>query len=215
MITQGSFIHVSYTGYDHQTGAVFDTTDPAVAKSIGHNAQPITICVGQGQLLPKVEDALIGKKALESVDLILSPEDAFGKKDSKLIQLVSLAKFKHEKITPQVGLPVNVNNHTGYIVSVGAGRVLVDFNHPLANKTVRFHVTVLRIVTDVKEQVEAVLSQLRVPATASVTGQDVVLTFSSDLPPHLGEIIEKHIKKVIPSVQKVTCESHAKPTKSA
>jgi FKBP-type peptidyl-prolyl cis-trans isomerase 2 len=215
MIKQGDFVHVSYTGYDHQSGAVFDTTDPAVGTSIGRKAQPITICIGHGQLLPLVEKALIGKKPLDSVELVLEPQDAFGKKDSKLIQLVSVAKFKHERITPQVGLPVTINNHTGYIVSVGAGRVLVDFNHPLANKTVRFHVTVIRLVTDLKEQVESILSQLQVPATVATTNQDVVLTFASDLPPSFGEIIEKHIKKLIPSVQKVTCESHAKPTKSA
>ncbi|RMF05525.1 peptidylprolyl isomerase [Candidatus Woesearchaeota archaeon] len=158
MVKQGEFVKIEYTGRVKDSGEVFDTTDESVAKennvydpSAQYGAR--IICVGKGHVLKGLDAAIAEHKVGDSFTVSLKPEDAFGKKSAKLIQLISTGKFKKEGINPVPGMRVNVDNMTGTIKSVSGGRTLVDFNHPLAGKELVYEVRIVEPVSDRREQV--------------------------------------------------------------
>lgn len=161
-VKKNDFIEIEYTGKLKDDGAVFDTTDKKTAQDshlYREEAEygPIIICVGEKHVLKGLDEFLIGKEA-GTYNIELAPEEAFGKKNAKLIQLIPAKKFTEHGIKPMVGLSVNVDNTIGLIKAVSGGRILVDFNHPLSGKNLVYDIKLLRVVNDKKEQVQSLLS---------------------------------------------------------
>lgn len=159
-IKKGDFIEASYTGkVDEQ---IFDTTNEAQAKELGvHNPQmpcgSVKVCVGQGHLLKGLDEFVVGKEAGKEYKVELQPDKAFGKKDAKLIQMIQKSKFTSQKINPQPGMQLNIDGVIATIRTVSGGRILVDFNHPLAGRVVNYDIKIIKKISDIKEKIEAVL----------------------------------------------------------
>lgn len=156
------FIELEFTGKTAVDNLVFDTNVEAVAKSAGMstekgNFKPVTICIGEKQLLPGLDEELQGKEIGKDYEIKLGPEQAFGKRNVKKIQLVPVSTFHENKMNPQPGLQVDFDGKIGTVMRVAGGRVMVNFNHPLAGKDVIYEVKVLKKVTDQKLQLEAYL----------------------------------------------------------
>ena len=180
-IKKGDFIELDYTAKVVDEDAVFDTTNPKIAKQAGlihdhdhdhehehhdhmheEDFKPIVICVGEAQVLPGLDVKLEGLE-IGNHSITLGEQDAFGKKDSKLLKLIPLSVFKKENIRPFVGLTLDVDNSRGVVRSVSGGRVIVDFNHPLAGKEVKYEVEIKRMIEDKKEQIEGLLELTKLP----------------------------------------------------
>ena len=90
-IKKGDFIELDYTGKIKGEDIVFDTTEQSVADEheleVHKEFKPVIICVGEQHVLPGVDKALEGQ-ALGKHSFDVAPEDAFGKKDAKLLQLI-------------------------------------------------------------------------------------------------------------------------------
>ncbi|MGB9748994.1 MAG: FKBP-type peptidyl-prolyl cis-trans isomerase [Candidatus Woesearchaeota archaeon] len=163
VIEKGDFIELDFTGYVENTNEVFDTTIKEDAQKAGiYNEktiyEPIVVHVGNNQLLKSLEDFLIGKK-IGSYEVFLESENAFGKRDSKLLKLISKNNFTKNNIEPVPGLRVNVDGILGTIVSVSSNRVMVDFNHPLAGKRIKYKLIIRKILEDNNEKAKAILKQ--------------------------------------------------------
>lgn len=214
-ITKGDFIGIQYTGKTTD-GVVFDTTSEAVAKEHGlYSAKtsfgPLTICVGQGHVVPGLDESFIGKEPAASYDVVLQPEQAFGKKDAKRIELISIGKFAKANIQPQVGLQVTVDNRRGIVRKAGGGRVLVDFNHPLSGMPVQYSVQIVEKVTDVAKQVQAVLD-MQLPGLQSAVADGIVtIQYPVELPEVLISAFKSVITTLIPSVKDVVFAKTEKP----
>jgi len=160
MIKKGDFIELDYEGYLVDNNQLFDTTKKAVAEKAGlvnkENFEPNIVCIGQNHLLPGLDEFVEGKD-LGNYEVEVTSEEAFGKRNAKLLQLIPLKKFKDQKIQPFQGLELNIDGHLGIVRSISGGRVIVDFNHPLAGKDLKYKLDLKRIVVDLKEQVEAIL----------------------------------------------------------
>ena len=161
-VKKNDFVQIEYTGKLKDDGSVFDTTDEKITKENhlyreGAEYGPIIICVGEKHVLKGIDSFLIGKEP-GSYKIELKPEDAFGKKNAKLVQLIPARKFTEHEIKPVPGLSVNIDGMVGLIKTASGGRVLVDFNHPLAGKELVYEIKLERVVTDKKEQVQSLLS---------------------------------------------------------
>lgn len=165
MIQRGDFLKLHYTGI-LSDGTVFDTTDSAVAKKHGLEGtrppHPVTICVGEGMLLRGLDEALIGR-TVEKFRVELNSDAAFGKKRGDLLRIIPTQQLRQQQIVPHVGLQLNIDGNFGIVRSTGAGRTVVDFNHPLASQDVVYEVDVLSHVEDVAEQVSAILANIGIP----------------------------------------------------
>ncbi|MCS3901107.1 peptidylprolyl isomerase [Methanococcus voltae] len=181
---KGTFIKISYEGYTD--GKLFDTTNEELAKENGiHNPKmvygPVTIPAGEGMMLKGLDDVLAAMEVGEEKEVELTPENAFGKRDSSLVKIVPAKEFKKHNVQPIQGMPVNLDGKVGKIASVNGGRILVDFNHELAGKTVNYKVKIEEVVSEqedvAKEVVKLFMPQLKAEELkAKVTKSTVTVT---------------------------------------
>lgn len=201
-IKKHDFVELEYTGKLKEDGFVFDTTDETLAKETGMHTPnteygSIIICIGENQVLEGIDKNLIGKEPGDYT-FELGPEDAFGKKDAKLIQLIPTNKFIKENIRPMPGMQVNVDGNMGVVRTVTGGRTLVDFNHPLSGKDVVYEVKVNRIVTGRKEQAEAYLDiTLRIKDKEIQINNDTAeISTKIEIPDEVKEKISAKMKEI-------------------
>jgi FKBP-type peptidyl-prolyl cis-trans isomerase 2 len=137
---------------------IFDTTDVEVAKQINSKVKdirPYVLSVGHGMLLKGLDDDLIGKEIGKEHSVEISPENAFGKRDPQAVKMIPMQAFREHKIIPERGMQFEMDGRLVRVAAVSGGRVLVDFNHPMAGKKVRYEYKILREIKDEKEKVDA------------------------------------------------------------
>lgn len=150
------FISIEFTGRI-KDGEVFDSNIKEDLKKANLNIEvkPFVFCLGEGMFLKGIEDFLIGKKIEKKYEIELKPENAFGNRDSRLVQLMPMKIFVQQKINPVPGAVFNFDGRIAKILSVSGGRVIVDFNNPLAGKTVMYKLKVLKKLDDLNEKIKA------------------------------------------------------------
>ena len=161
-VKNGDFIKLEYTGKIVETGDIFDTTDEEVAEEKGIHSDkktygPLSVIVGGGHVLKGMETALVDMEEGDEKTIELPPEEAFGERDPKLIQLVPMSEFKKQGIKPQVGMAITSEGNTGIIRSVSGGRVRLDFNHELAGKSLEYQVKVNSIIEEDMEKIKSLI----------------------------------------------------------
>ncbi|RJQ15541.1 peptidylprolyl isomerase [Candidatus Woesearchaeota archaeon] len=164
-IKKGDFIEIDYTG-KVKDGEIFDTTEEKVAKDhhLHHEHMkygPVIVVIGENHLIPGLDDELEGKE-LGKYHFELPSEKAFGKKSADLLKLIPARAFAKQEIKPFVGLEVNMDGLRGTVRNVAGGRIIVDFNHPLASRDVVYDITVKKIVTDNKERIQGLADLMRI-----------------------------------------------------
>lgn len=110
--------------------------------------QPATFKVGDGSLLPGFEQALYGLKAGDKRSLPIAPEQGFGQPNPQNVQVMPRSQFKDMELAE--GLLVIFNDAAnaelpGMVQSFDDNQVSVDFNHPLAGKTLSFEVEIIAV----------------------------------------------------------------------
>ncbi|KHO49968.1 MAG: FKBP-type peptidyl-prolyl cis-trans isomerase SlyD [archaeon GW2011_AR6] len=134
-VKEKDFIELEFTAKTEE-GKVFDTTNKKDAKEAGLPADadyaPVKLCVGEGQLLRGLDKQLIGKEVGKGYEIQLSPEEAFGQRDSKLVKIIPLKVFHEKQVNPYPGLALAIDNLIATVRAVSGGRVITDFNHPFA-----------------------------------------------------------------------------------
>ena len=149
------FIEIEFTG-KIKDGEIFDSNikkDIETAK-LNVEPKPFVFCLGEAMFLKGVEDFLIGKE-IGKYTIELSPEKSFGKRESKLVQMIPMKVFQQHKINPIPGIMFNFDNRIAKVLTVSGGRVMVDFNNPLAGKDIIYDIKVLRKVEDTNEKIKA------------------------------------------------------------
>lgn len=114
------------------------------------HSEPVTLTLGDGNLLPGFEKALLGLRAGDRRSVHLPPEDAFGVWNPDNVQTFSRLQFARSGTEPEAGIVMEFNDKTGsslpgVISRVSDDQVEVDFNHPLAGKNIVFEVDIVRV----------------------------------------------------------------------
>ena len=110
---------------------------------------------GYGNTLPKIEEALEGQQAGYQVTLHLQPEDAFGLRDESLLRSLPKKQFP-----PGVKVGGQLEGHGDdgrvqvfKVMKIKGDTVLLDGNHPLAGKALRFNVKVVDVRAASEEEI--------------------------------------------------------------
>ena len=125
-------------------------------KLIEESADPsVYLHGGYGNTLPKVEEALEGQEAGYQVTLDLQPLDAFGVRDESLLQTIPKSQFPPGvKIGGQLeGRGKDGSQHIFNVVKIKGDVVMLDGNHPLAGKALRFNVKVVEVRAATDEEI--------------------------------------------------------------
>lgn len=113
--------------------------------------EPVSLVIGDGNLLEGFEKALFGLRAGDRRTVHLPPEDAFGPWNPDNVQLFDTVQFvKTGEGRPEVGTMMEFQDKgggtlAGVVKSVNDDKVEVDFNHPLAGRNVVFEVEIAKV----------------------------------------------------------------------
>ena len=169
-IKTGDFILVDQTCKVKESGEVIETTIAKVAEEAKlhkHEAvyEPMFVVVGEGWVTKGLDEALSGLEVEKTATIEVPPEKGYGARDPSKIRLVPLRRFKADGVTPAPGMQLEIDRKPALIRSVGAGRVQVDFNHPLAGKTLIYEVSIASVIEAKEEKIKAIIHR-RLPSVA-------------------------------------------------
>ena len=154
------FIEIEFTAKVKE-GDIFDSNIKEDIEDIElkTKAKPFIFSLGEGMFLQGVEDFLIGKDIGEH-NIELTSDKAFGKRNPNLVQMMSIKIFAEQNVNPIPGAMFNFDGRIGKVLTVTGGRIMVDFNNPIAGKDVEYKVKVLRKVEDLNEKTKALIEFL-------------------------------------------------------
>lgn len=146
-IAQNKIVTFNYTLKD-DTGNVLDSTD---------GSTPFSFLSGNGQILPKLENAMDGMLVGSKKNVKISAPDAYGTYNENAVQQVDRTNFP-ENADLQPGMQFVANSPEGnqmpFIISeVQENNIKIDFNHPLAGKNLEFDVELIDIRDATAEEI--------------------------------------------------------------
>jgi peptidylprolyl isomerase len=161
-IKNGDFVLVDYSLKVKDTNEVFDVTmeDQAKAANVYSPEQayePKLIVVGQGWMIKGIDEALLDADEGQEKDLEIAPAKAFGERDGSKVRIVPAKELTKQGVTPRPGARIEVGGQLATIRSVGSGRVIVDYNHPLAGKTLVTKLYIRKVVSDPVERMRELI----------------------------------------------------------
>ena len=165
-VKPGDFLLVNYTLKVKESGETVDTTFDSVAKESHIHREDSTfgpkfIILGEGWLPKGLEESLVGLDPGTNKTVELTPEKGFGNRDPGKMRLVPLRRFR-DKEYPTPGQQVEFDGRPAVVRAVGAGRVQVDYNHPLAGRTLVYDVSIDKVLDSENEKILNLIA-LRIP----------------------------------------------------
>ena len=138
-VKDGNTVKVHYTG-TLKDGSVFDTSA---------EREPLEFKLGEGQLIPGFEKAVIGLEEGDKTKVDISVEEAYGEAREELIINVPKDQLP-EDVQPEIGMQLQVNQPDGQPVPVRVAEIsddelTLDANHPLAGKDLSFEIELVEI----------------------------------------------------------------------
>ncbi len=178
MVKDGDFVIVRMTGWTYEEPTVLEmqqgkkepklvmieTTEKEHAEKenfpLDKVSSPKFIIVGEKEFaIEGIQEALREMDVGEEKEIELSPEKAFGERDKSKIETIPAKKLREQGQWPvQRGQWLRLDGRTGKVLSVGGGRVNIDFNHPYAGKRVKYWIKVEKIIEDEGEKLEQLLA---------------------------------------------------------
>ena len=144
--TKSKKVEAGQTVNLHYVGTLDDGTEFDSSRS---RDETISVEVGSGQLIAGFDSALAGMKLGEVKNITLSPEEAYGEVNPEAYDTVALTSFP-ENFEPVVGgmvqgLSPNGQPVVAKIEAVNNDSISLNFNHPLAGKTLNFEIELVSI----------------------------------------------------------------------
>jgi len=138
VVSEGKTVKVNYTM--KVGGKVLET-------SIGR--KPLQFKAGSHQVIPGFEKAVMGMKAGQKKSFSVSPAEGYGLEDPKAIKSIPKKQIPPD-IKPKAGMILDTKGKNGQrvpvkVVEVKKDVVVINFNHPLAGKTLSYDVEVLEV----------------------------------------------------------------------
>jgi len=139
-VKDGDTVKVHYTGKLTEEGTVFDSS---------REREPLEFTLGEGQLIPGFEKAVIGMEVGDNTTVDIESEDAYGARREDLELEVSKSDLP-DNIEPEAGMQLQMQQQNGQAIPVQITEVKDDYvkldaNHPLAGKDLTFDIELIEI----------------------------------------------------------------------
>jgi len=160
LLNEGDYILIYFEERIKDTNELINTNIEEVAKrekfvKEDANFDPILVILGKNFFNKSVEEEMIKMREITDEEIIieLPPEKAYGIKDPNKIKVINAKEFTKEGIIPRVAQRVKIRDMEGTILTISGGRVIVDFNHQLAGKTILYKIKFVKKIEDEKEKI--------------------------------------------------------------
>lgn len=138
MIADQKVVSLNYTVKDTE-GQVIDSSE---------GAAPLVYLHGQGNIIPGLEAALVGKTPGEAFDVTVEPADAYGEYNEEILQVVPRKAFEGVE-SIETGMVFTAQAPNGpvqlTVAKVEGDEITVDPNHPLSGKILHFSGSVIEV----------------------------------------------------------------------
>ena len=154
-VEEGDFVLINITAKT-QKGKIFQVSSVEDAKKAGlydeqkekqgYFAPEFVIAGKPGFLNEGLTETIKGMKYFEKKSVRIPPTKAFGKRDPQKIERIAIAKFRklNEGKNPEIGQDfTKKDGQRGVVSNIMQGRVIVDYNHPLAGQNVDYNLEVI------------------------------------------------------------------------
>jgi peptidylprolyl isomerase len=136
----GDTVQVSYTG-KLLDGEIFDTLT---------KRKLVQFTIGEGQIIPGFEEAVVGMKLCESKTITIPADKAYGPYREKMVHVVDRNQFPAD-LEPEVGQQLEIRHGDGQTIAarvtdVSASSVTLDANHPLAGQNLTLDMDLVQIM---------------------------------------------------------------------
>mgnify|MGYP003543912789 CR=1 FL=1 len=141
-------IGIEYTLKDANTGEHLDS-------NVGQ--APLEFISGKGQIIPGLESKLVEMSANEEADVLVQPIDAYGEYNEEAVQTLPKEQFAGIELVEGMSLyGTGEHGETVQVVvkSFNDAEVVIDYNHPMAGKTLMFSVAILSLRDATEEEVQ-------------------------------------------------------------
>jgi FKBP-type peptidyl-prolyl cis-trans isomerase SlyD len=137
-VQDGVVVSMEYTL--HVDGELLDSSD---------GQGPLQFLAGHGNIIPGLEDVMIGMKIGDSKKVVVQPKDGYGEYDDEAFMQVPRDQFPTE-MELEVGAELNVrdnddNAQLARVDTIEGDVVTLNFNHPLAGDELHFYVRVVNL----------------------------------------------------------------------
>ncbi|MEM1526896.1 MAG: FKBP-type peptidyl-prolyl cis-trans isomerase [Ignisphaera sp.] len=162
-IPKNSFILIDYELRTKDTNELIDTTIEEIAKKENKYEaervyEPLLVIVGENRVIQGLEEHIeTSAEPNKEYEIVVPPEKAYGLRDPSKVKTYNLRALLQRNIAPEVNKTVEIDGQIGIVKAVSGGRVLIDFNHPLAGKTILCRYKVVKVIEDATEKVKWLL----------------------------------------------------------
>lgn len=144
---EGDKVRVHYTGR-LEDGSVFDSSE-CHEDDCGCSTAPLEFVVGEGQVIPGFEQAVVGMTVGEKKTVTIPVELAYGERVDEMVAEVERSDLP-PGMDPQVGQELELTQEDGYtfpvlVTAVSETAVTLDANHPLAGRQLVFDISLVEI----------------------------------------------------------------------
>lgn len=141
-------IGIEYNLKDANTGEQLDT-------NVG--GAPLEFISGKGQIIPGLESKLVEMAENDKADVMVEAKDAYGEYNEEAMQVLPREQFAGIELAE--GMTLYGTGEQGETVQVTVKshndeEVTIDYNHPMAGKTLMFSVTILSLRAATEEEVQ-------------------------------------------------------------
>lgn len=178
-VEEGDFILVKITART-QKGQIFRVSSEEDAKKAGiydeNRAKqgyyaPDFVIVGKpGFVNEGLTETLKEMNFFEKKSVRIPPTKAFGKRDPQKIERIGIAKFRrlNEGKNPEIGKEFvkqsQGQTQRGTVTNIVQGRVIVDYNHPLAGQNIDYNLEIIDKIEDFNEKIEYFMISKGIPS---------------------------------------------------
>ena len=155
IVSPGTVVSFTYSIQD-ESGEILEQSDLPINYVHG----------GQHDLFEKIEQALEGCQAGDTVKVPLTPEEGFGTHDASLTYIDDIENVPSE--FRRIGAEVEMMNDQGdarkfVVTSIADGKLTVDGNHPLAGKVITFNIKVVGVRLASEEEIANGVEPMEMP----------------------------------------------------
>jgi FKBP-type peptidyl-prolyl cis-trans isomerase SlpA len=122
--------------------------DVELISTFGGN--PATLQLGSGELAPTLETWLVDLPVGEHHVFLLESQQAFGAHDPALVRRIARQELPDNAPLEVHGMiefsTPDGSKYAGFVRELDASSALIDFNHPLAGKAIRFEALVIGVL---------------------------------------------------------------------
>lgn len=134
-----SLVKIHYVG-KFEDGTVFESS---------YGGDPLEFTVGSGEIIPGIDEGIIGMTVGERRNITVPPEKGYGLHNQRLVVEIPRDQLPLS-LNPQVGQVIGAETPAGEqmlvtITEVTPDRITIDANHPLAGKTLQFEVELVAV----------------------------------------------------------------------